>query len=436
MITLQEFAYAKINLTLDVLGKREDGYHDLSSIMQTVSIRDDIEIDIGTGKPWKLLCDKDNIPADENNLAWKAAKVFFDAVKKDPDGLEIRIIKRIPSEAGLGGGSADAAAVLRALNRHYDAPFSILALAELGAGIGCDVPFCVLGGTAMVEGRGERPLRGMLSSPVDLQHDRFVRKIVHGNFPDMQIRPLRHAGNGIDRAREYLLPKGQAGIVVHQTHADRQARPCTQTDRCGIKALIKVQVGFSVFSCGDIFFTGTQLVIKLVRLMALQTALHAVVPASDALDACGVLRVKRSVGHGADVQQIASSPRHDPVDSGKHVPIRIENRIPAISPAQRVDGIAGFGHGRVSAVFRIGRLLALGRGEIARVKAAVVDENARLQRAYIFVDRRIVNLRRNVPEKRVYFSVICQQLRNLRQQIFAVRAKVGMIPVHRPPLMA
>lgn len=156
MITLQEFAYAKINLTLDVLGKREDGYHDLSSIMQTVSIRDDIEIDIGTGKPWKLLCDKDNIPADENNLAWKAAKVFFDAVKKDPDGLEIRIIKRIPSEAGLGGGSADAAAVLRALNRHYDAPFSILALAELGAGIGCDVPFCVLGGTAMVEGRGER----------------------------------------------------------------------------------------------------------------------------------------------------------------------------------------------------------------------------------------------------------------------------------------
>ncbi len=156
MVTLKEFAFAKINLTLDVLGKREDGYHDLSSIMQTVSIRDDIEIDIGTGKPWKLTCDKEHIPADERNLAWKAAKVFFDATGKDPDGLEIRIIKRIPSEAGLGGGSADAAAVLRALNAHYNAPLSILALAELGALVGSDVPFCVLGGTVKVEGRGER----------------------------------------------------------------------------------------------------------------------------------------------------------------------------------------------------------------------------------------------------------------------------------------
>lgn len=156
MITLQEFAFAKINLTLDVLGKREDGYHDLQSVMQTVSIRDDIEIDVGTGEPWRLLCDKEGIPTDERNLAWKAAKVFFETTKKDPDGVEIRITKRIPSEAGLGGGSADAAAVLRALNRHYDAPFSILALAELGAQVGSDVPFCVLGGTALVEGRGER----------------------------------------------------------------------------------------------------------------------------------------------------------------------------------------------------------------------------------------------------------------------------------------
>lgn len=156
MVTLYEGAFAKINLTLDVLDKREDGYHDLKSVMQTVSIRDDIEIDIGTGKPWTIVCEKEDIPNDERNLAWKAAKLFFDTINKDPEGLEIRITKRIPSQAGLGGGSADAAAVLRALNRHYDAPFSILALAELGAQIGSDVPFCVLGGTAMVEGRGER----------------------------------------------------------------------------------------------------------------------------------------------------------------------------------------------------------------------------------------------------------------------------------------
>jgi 4-diphosphocytidyl-2-C-methyl-D-erythritol kinase len=156
MTTLYEGAFAKLNLTLDVLGKRDDGYHDLQSVMQTISVRDDIEIDIGTGKPWRLLCDKEGIPCDETNLAWKAAKVYCDAMKKDPDGIEIRITKRIPSEAGMGGGSADAAAVLRALNRHYGEPLSIGALAELGAQVGSDVPFCVVCGTAMVEGRGER----------------------------------------------------------------------------------------------------------------------------------------------------------------------------------------------------------------------------------------------------------------------------------------
>lgn len=156
MITLYEGAFAKLNLTLDVLGKRPDGYHDLQSVMQTISIRDNIEIDLDTGKPWAIRCTNDQIPCDERNLAWKAARVFFDRIGKDPNGLEIRITKRIPTEAGLGGGSADAAAVLRALNRHYENPLSILALAELGAQVGSDVPFCVVCGTAMVEGRGER----------------------------------------------------------------------------------------------------------------------------------------------------------------------------------------------------------------------------------------------------------------------------------------
>ena len=156
MTTLYEGAFAKVNLTLDVLGKREDGYHDLQSVMQTISVRDDVEIDVGTGKPWTLSCSREDLPQDENNLAWKAAKVFCDSLKIDPDGIAIRITKRIPSGAGLGGGSADAAAVLRALNRHFGAPLSILALAELGAKVGSDVPFCVLCGTAMVEGRGER----------------------------------------------------------------------------------------------------------------------------------------------------------------------------------------------------------------------------------------------------------------------------------------
>ena len=156
MITLQEPAFAKLNLTLDVLGKREDGYHDIKSVMQTISIRDDIEIDLDTGAEWTLKCTNPDIPTGEKNLAWKAAKVFFDAIGEEPNGIEIRITKRIPSGAGMAGGSADAAAVLRALNRHYSYPLSILALAELGASVGSDVPFCTVCGTAMVGGRGER----------------------------------------------------------------------------------------------------------------------------------------------------------------------------------------------------------------------------------------------------------------------------------------
>ena len=156
MTTLYEGAFAKLNLTLDVLGMRPDGYHDLKSVMQTISIRDDIEIDVDTGKPWSLECSVEGIPTDERNLAWKAAKIFCEQTGKQPDGISIRILKRIPMEAGLAGGSADAAAVLRALNRYYGDPLSIFALAELGALVGSDVPFCVVGGTCVVEGRGER----------------------------------------------------------------------------------------------------------------------------------------------------------------------------------------------------------------------------------------------------------------------------------------
>lgn len=156
MITLRESAYAKVNLTLDVGQKRLDGYHDISSIMQSVSVRDDIEMDLNTGEGWKIFCEKDGVPTDERNLVWKAARIYFNRMGGEPDGITFRITKRIPSQAGLGGGSADAAAVLRTLNRWQGYPLSVYALCELGAEVGSDVPFCVLGGTALAEGRGER----------------------------------------------------------------------------------------------------------------------------------------------------------------------------------------------------------------------------------------------------------------------------------------
>ena len=214
MTTLYEGAFAKLNLTLDVLGKREDGYHDLQSVMQTISIRDDIEIDIGTGKPWKLLCSVEGIPTDERNLAWKAAKVYCETLNKDPNGIEIRITKRIPSGAGMGGGSADAAAVLRALNRHYNNPLSVFALAELGAQVGSDVPFCVLCGTAMVEGRGER-LRKLPDMP------KCIFVVVKPEFsvstPELyrKIDEVTIANRPDNRAMESALLAGDLEKVAH-----------------------------------------------------------------------------------------------------------------------------------------------------------------------------------------------------------------------------
>ena len=163
MVTLKEKAYAKLNLTLDVLGKRPDGYHDLKSVMQTISLHDWVALDLHTGEGWKLTCNREDIPCDSRNLAWKAAALFCTELGKDPEGITIRMEKHIPSGAGMGGGSADAAAVLRMLNRYYGHPLTPEELAALGAKVGSDVPFCVLGGTVLCEGRGEvmRPLPDM-----------------------------------------------------------------------------------------------------------------------------------------------------------------------------------------------------------------------------------------------------------------------------------
>lgn len=213
MTILYEGAFAKLNLTLDVLGMRSDGYHDIKSIMQTVSLRDDIEIDVDTGKPWRLLCTNEAIPCDERNLAWKAAKTFFDATGKTVDGIEIRITKRIPTEAGLGGGSADAAAVLRALNKHFGSPLSILALAELGASVGSDVPFCVLCGTAMVEGRGER-----IQKLPDMPDCVFVicKPDFSSSTPDLykKIDNSAIAARPDHQAMESALIAGDLGIIA------------------------------------------------------------------------------------------------------------------------------------------------------------------------------------------------------------------------------
>lgn len=153
---------AKINLALDVTGRREDGYHDIESVFQTVSIYDDVSVDISDTITVKCeiadeLGECPDIPCDERNIAYKAAKLFLDETGAEK-GCSIHIRKCIPSQAGLGGGSSDAAAVLFMLNE-LTVRMDGEKLAEMGARIGADVPFLLTGGTAYVSGIGEKVRR-------------------------------------------------------------------------------------------------------------------------------------------------------------------------------------------------------------------------------------------------------------------------------------
>lgn len=149
-------AYAKLNLTLDVLGRRPDGYHNLSMLMQSVALADVLTLEENETGELRVCTNLHFLPNNEKNLAAQAALRYWEALGRRPSGLEIEIVKRIPVCAGMAGGSSDAAAVLRALNRLAGEPMSLDELARVGEQVGSDVPYCVLGGTALAEGRGER----------------------------------------------------------------------------------------------------------------------------------------------------------------------------------------------------------------------------------------------------------------------------------------
>ncbi len=147
-------AYAKLNLTLDILGKRDDGYHEMKMVMQTISLHDDVTVTL-TDKGITCRIAGAELPCDERNLAVKAANAFCEAMDYR-GGIDIALIKHIPSEAGMAGGSADAAAVLRALRELVSPALTDERLEQISARIGSDVPFCICGGTQLAEGRGEK----------------------------------------------------------------------------------------------------------------------------------------------------------------------------------------------------------------------------------------------------------------------------------------
>lgn len=155
MTEITENAYAKLNLSLDVTGRRPDGYHDMVMVMQTVSLCDRVTIRKTGGGAVFARSNLPFIPSDERNLAVRAALRYLEAIGERGQGLSIRLEKQIPVGAGMAGGSSDAAAVLRGLNGLYKGRLSREKLLELAAGVGSDVAFCVLGGTALAKGRGE-----------------------------------------------------------------------------------------------------------------------------------------------------------------------------------------------------------------------------------------------------------------------------------------
>ena len=180
-------AYAKVNISLDVVGKREDGYHLLRMIMQNIDLYDEIIVE-KQSRDITIECNKNYVPTDSRNLAYKAAVAFKERYNIS-EGLKIKIFKNIPVSAGLAGGSTDAAAVLKLMNKIFEVNAPKEELMELGLKLGADIPYCIQGGTALCEGVGEiiTPLKSFKDKIIVLVKPSFgvSTKEVYKNF-DME----------------------------------------------------------------------------------------------------------------------------------------------------------------------------------------------------------------------------------------------------------
>lgn len=195
MDKIQLKALAKINLGLDVLRRREDGYHEVKMIMQTISLCDELELRRTRQPGIQVRTNLPYLPTNENNLVYKAAKLLQDEFGMK-EGVSIQLRKKIPVAAGMAGGSSDAAAVLWGMNRMYGFGLSRTALMERGVKLGADVPYCILRGTALAEGIGERltalpPMPKcylLIVKPGISVSTRFVYENLHAN----ELRPEQH----------------------------------------------------------------------------------------------------------------------------------------------------------------------------------------------------------------------------------------------------
>ncbi len=213
-MTIKALAPAKINLTLDVVGRRADGYHLLRSVMQTVSLYDTVTVTSTENTTIDLICDG-GIPADMSNTAYKAAALFRETVGYS-GGVAITVEKTIPSQAGLAGGSSDAAAVLVALNELTGAGLTVEQLCELGGRIGADVPLCIHGGTVLCTGIGTQ------LSPLP-------------PLPPCAVVIVKPRG-GVSTPEAYRLLDNAS--VLHHPDTDGMCRALAQRDLQGVAACV------------------------------------------------------------------------------------------------------------------------------------------------------------------------------------------------------
>ena len=155
MDIIRENAYAKLNLSLDVLGKRDDGFHDMEMIFQLISLQDHVTMRVRRGEGIRVLSSLRYLPSGPENIAYRCAMRFLQDTGLSGWEIEISLDKKIPVGSGLGGGSADGAAVLRGLNRYFDHPLTEEELMMAADSAGSDIPFCLMGGTALAHGKGE-----------------------------------------------------------------------------------------------------------------------------------------------------------------------------------------------------------------------------------------------------------------------------------------
>ena len=208
-------AHAKLNLTLDVMGRRDDGYHNISSVMQEISLCDEIDVFIKESDSPKIILKTQapDIPKDETNICYQAAKTFLDAFHIKKISVKIIIYKKIPIGAGLGGGSSDAAVVLKALNRLTGVYATTEVLEQIALSVGADVPFFINGGTQLVQGIGEqmtplscfgtpyfillKPQESVLTTEIYAEFDRLIAagEIAEATYTTKKFVTALNAGN-------------------------------------------------------------------------------------------------------------------------------------------------------------------------------------------------------------------------------------------------